>query len=131
MSYALFAIYLCDWVPTDVHVHRIILDASAKRFQAHKIYLQVAAARRWVTNRTEVLRSPKSPDTDARLRHVDEILRQVSNKILLGREGCRILIAPFLARNWRKSRINSFMRTFGRPMCVLGTGWTRILRWRL
>ncbi|KAL1991370.1 hypothetical protein VTN49DRAFT_5362 [Thermomyces lanuginosus] len=57
-------------------LRQIILDASAKRFQAHKIYLQVAAARRWVTNRTEVLRSPKSPDTDARLRHVDEILRQ-------------------------------------------------------
>ncbi|KAJ5588820.1 hypothetical protein N7537_011498 [Penicillium hordei] len=35
---------------------RVILDSSARRFQAHKIYLRAAAARRWAMTRASVLR---------------------------------------------------------------------------
>ncbi|KAL1964062.1 hypothetical protein VTN77DRAFT_7480 [Rasamsonia byssochlamydoides] len=55
-------------------LRRIIIDASARRFQAHKIYLRVAAVRRWQINRSNVLRGPKSDDA-ARLREIDAILQ--------------------------------------------------------
>ncbi|CRL19304.1 unnamed protein product [Penicillium camemberti] len=38
-------------------LQRVILDSSARRFQAHKIYLRAAAARRWAMTRASVLRS--------------------------------------------------------------------------
>ncbi|EKV05945.1 hypothetical protein Pdw03_1824 [Penicillium digitatum] len=37
-------------------LQRVILDSSARRFQAHKIYLRAAAARRWAITRASVLR---------------------------------------------------------------------------
>jgi hypothetical protein len=38
---------------------RIILDASTRRFQGHKIYLRAAAATRWAQMRHQVLRGEK------------------------------------------------------------------------
>lgn len=38
-------------------LQRVILDSSARRFQAHKIYLRAAAARRWAMTRASALRS--------------------------------------------------------------------------
>ncbi|KAB8226563.1 hypothetical protein BDV33DRAFT_197558 [Aspergillus novoparasiticus] len=38
---------------------RTILDASARRFQAHRIYLRVAVARRWVIARQDILRGAR------------------------------------------------------------------------
>ncbi|KAF7525317.1 hypothetical protein PCG10_005202 [Penicillium crustosum] len=38
-------------------LRRVILDSSARRFQAHKIYLRAAAARRWAITRASALRS--------------------------------------------------------------------------
>ncbi|PGH04064.1 hypothetical protein GX51_03734 [Blastomyces parvus] len=40
-------------------LQRFIVDASARRFQAHKIYLRMAAARRWVLRRTQLLQGQK------------------------------------------------------------------------
>ncbi|KAL2222908.1 hypothetical protein M432DRAFT_635544 [Thermoascus aurantiacus ATCC 26904] len=58
-------------------LQRIILDSSARRFQAHKIYLRIAAARRWVINREHVLCGQR-PDAfhASRLRAVDDLLRE-------------------------------------------------------
>lgn len=38
---------------------RVIIDSSARRFQAHKIYLRAAAARRWAINRASILRGQR------------------------------------------------------------------------
>ncbi|KAK2733061.1 hypothetical protein FQN57_002322 [Myotisia sp. PD_48] len=50
-----------------VQLQRIIVDASARRFQAHRIYLKIAAARRWALNRTQILKNqkPSQRRTDA------------------------------------------------------------------
>jgi hypothetical protein len=61
---------------------RVIIDASARRFQAHKLYLRVAAARRWVIHRYNVLHSPRANDA-ARLNEIDRMLQQVRNTELL------------------------------------------------
>lgn len=55
---------------------RVIIDASARRFQAHKLYLRVAAARRWAIHRYNVLHSPRANDA-ARLNEIDRMLQQV------------------------------------------------------
>ncbi|KGO72987.1 hypothetical protein PITC_062150 [Penicillium italicum] len=41
-------------------LQRVILDSSARRFQAHKIYLRAAAARRWAMTRASVLHGSNS-----------------------------------------------------------------------
>ncbi len=58
--------------------YRIILDASARRFQAHKLYLKAAAARRWVMRRTQVLQGqkPNARHTEG-LSAANEALRSV------------------------------------------------------
>ncbi len=38
---------------------RVIIDSSTRRFQAHKIYLRAAAARRWTMTRTNILRGQR------------------------------------------------------------------------
>lgn len=60
---------------------RIILDASARRFQAHKIYQRMAAARRWAMSRAQVLQGqrPSSRHTAA-LAALDDTLRTVRKK---------------------------------------------------
>jgi hypothetical protein len=58
---------------------RIILDASTRRFQAHKIYLRAAAATRWVQLRTELFRREREPARiSAATRAIDQRLRDVS-----------------------------------------------------
>ncbi|EEP82596.1 conserved hypothetical protein [Uncinocarpus reesii 1704] len=59
-----------------VQLQRIILDASARRFQAHKLYLRMAAAKRWATSRMQVLHGQKPSQLHrAALRTIDETLR--------------------------------------------------------
>jgi hypothetical protein len=72
---------------------RIILDASTRRFQAHKIYLRASAGMRWVQMRAQVLRGekPAAKHVNA-LRAVDQRLRQVSFNFLEVDEDCRSLI---------------------------------------
>ncbi|KAJ5287959.1 hypothetical protein N7478_003645 [Penicillium angulare] len=40
-------------------LQRVIIDSSARRFQAHKIYLRAAAARRWAMARSTALRGQR------------------------------------------------------------------------
>ncbi|PYI10162.1 hypothetical protein BO78DRAFT_234010 [Aspergillus sclerotiicarbonarius CBS 121057] len=58
-------------------LQRVILDASARRFQAHRIYLRVAAARRWAINRQNILRGQRpGPQHAAQLKAVSNTFRQ-------------------------------------------------------
>ncbi|OAX81886.1 hypothetical protein ACJ72_03770 [Emergomyces africanus] len=41
------------------HLQSIIVDASARRFRAHRIYLRMAAASRWVLRRSQALQGQK------------------------------------------------------------------------
>ncbi|KAJ5326605.1 hypothetical protein MYU51_014559 [Penicillium brevicompactum] len=40
-------------------LQRVILDSSARRYQAHKIYLRAAAARRWAMARASILQGQR------------------------------------------------------------------------
>ncbi|KIW74910.1 hypothetical protein Z517_11681 [Fonsecaea pedrosoi CBS 271.37] len=63
-------------------LQRIILDASTRRFQAHKIYLRGSAATRWVQLRTQLLRGEKPGSKHANgLRTIDQRLRQELSEI--------------------------------------------------
>lgn len=64
-----------------IELYRVILDASVRRFQAHRIYLRVAAAKRWVLNRNELL-SRSSKGHSSQLREIDQLLRQVRSFLL-------------------------------------------------
>ncbi|RMJ25920.1 hypothetical protein PHISP_03214 [Aspergillus sp. HF37] len=55
----------------------VILDAAARRFQAHKIYLRAAAAKRWALNRSNILRGQRpTPVHAAQLNAVSSTFRQ-------------------------------------------------------
>ena len=58
-----------------VQLQRVILDSAARRFQAHKIYLRIAAAKRWDMSRNAILRSGRH--SSSQLRAVDGTLRHV------------------------------------------------------
>ena len=63
-------------------LQRVILDASARRFQAHRIYLRVAAARRWAINRQNILRGQQPGSQHAaQLKTVSNTFRQVSKTL--------------------------------------------------
>lgn len=61
---------------------RIILDASARRHQAHKVYLSIAAAKRWLLNRSYVLRHSAAKDLDKRLQDMDVLFYEVGYFVL-------------------------------------------------
>ncbi|KAI4187557.1 MAG: hypothetical protein L6R41_002745 [Letrouitia leprolyta] len=57
-------------------LQRIIIDASARRFQAKKIYLRAVAAIRWSNTRNAILQGgPLHPGHRAQLQQVDIALR--------------------------------------------------------
>ncbi|EHY58334.1 hypothetical protein HRR83_007303 [Exophiala dermatitidis] len=63
-------------------LQRIILDASTRRFQAHKIYLRAAAAMRWVRMRSQLLRGEKPGARHmSSLRTIDQRLHEELNQI--------------------------------------------------
>ncbi|EAW21437.1 uncharacterized protein NFIA_066010 [Aspergillus fischeri NRRL 181] len=63
-------------------LQRVILDASARRFQAHKIYLRAAAARRWAIHRQNILRGQRpGPQHASQLKAVDDTFRQELQQI--------------------------------------------------
>lgn len=58
----------------------MILDGSARRFQAHRIYLRIAAVRRWALNRRNVLRGQRpTAQNMAQLNSVGNAFQQVSH----------------------------------------------------
>ncbi|KAF4215869.1 hypothetical protein CNMCM8980_004198 [Aspergillus fumigatiaffinis] len=63
-------------------LQRVILDASARRFQAHKVYLRAAAARRWAIHRQNILRGQRAgPQHASQLKAVDDTFRQELQQI--------------------------------------------------
>lgn len=57
--------------------YRVIIDSSARRFQAHKIYLRAAAARRWAMTRANILRGQRPTAAHAvALKNADIALEQ-------------------------------------------------------
>jgi hypothetical protein len=44
-----------------VHQSRVILDASARRFQAQKVYLRATAAVKWINRRKQIVPNGKKP----------------------------------------------------------------------
>ncbi|KAJ5925698.1 hypothetical protein N7454_008337 [Penicillium verhagenii] len=60
-----------------VELQRVIIDSAARRFQAHKIYLRAAAARRWAITRANTLRGGRpSSATSAALKALNASLVQ-------------------------------------------------------
>ncbi|KAL4923520.1 uncharacterized protein BDV17DRAFT_236911 [Aspergillus undulatus] len=58
-------------------LRRVILDGSARRFQAHRIYLRAAAAKRWIIHRDGVLRGQRpGPQHAAQMKVMGNTLRQ-------------------------------------------------------
>lgn len=58
-------------------LQRVILDGSARRFRAHKIYLRAAAGRRWSINRQNILRGQRPDQRHAsQLKLIDEAFQQ-------------------------------------------------------
>ncbi|KAK5070506.1 hypothetical protein LTR64_000177 [Lithohypha guttulata] len=63
-------------------LQRIILDASTRRFQAHKIYLRAAAGMRWVRLRKEAMDGSWPVNKKAQaLQAIDQRLQQELNNI--------------------------------------------------
>ncbi|KAJ5094913.1 hypothetical protein N7532_007204 [Penicillium argentinense] len=58
-------------------LREIILDASVRRHIAYKIYLRVAAAKRWEINRMNSVRGGEQDEVTARLRVIDWTLQNV------------------------------------------------------
>ncbi|KAL6721350.1 hypothetical protein ACLMJK_000453 [Lecanora helva] len=57
-------------------LQRVILDASARRFQAQKIHMRAAAAMRWVNRRSAILQGRKPTNGNlALLQQADNVLR--------------------------------------------------------
>lgn len=57
-----------------------MLDASVRRFQAHKIYLRVAAAKRWIIHHNDLSRSAQADQRATRLREINQTLQSVCSK---------------------------------------------------
>ncbi|KAL4810544.1 hypothetical protein BDV18DRAFT_156901 [Aspergillus unguis] len=58
-------------------LRRVILDGSARRFQAHRIYLRAAAAKRWAMHRDGILHGQRpGPQHVGQLKTIDSTLRQ-------------------------------------------------------
>ncbi|CAI7658653.1 unnamed protein product [Penicillium pancosmium] len=58
-------------------LQRVIIDSSARRFQAHKIYLRAAASRRWAMTRTATLRGQRPTGAHAAaLKSAHTVLQQ-------------------------------------------------------
>ena len=74
-------------VPRTNQGNRVLLDASARRFQAQKIYLRAAAASRWINTRHSILRGqrPQIIHTSA-LQQLNNVLRAVSGILILTRD---------------------------------------------
>ncbi|KAK2754027.1 hypothetical protein FQN54_007196 [Arachnomyces sp. PD_36] len=83
-----------------VQLQRIILDASARRFQAHKIYLRAAATKRWVMNREKVLQGRKSSAAPADMKTIDDSLRNEISTITDNHVVSELRAADVRAGHW-------------------------------
>ncbi|KAL5366485.1 hypothetical protein BJX96DRAFT_35443 [Aspergillus floccosus] len=84
-----------------VQLQRVILDASARRFRAHRIYLRAAAARRWAIHRENILRGGRpGPQHTAQLKAVDNTLRQELSQFTDQYAVSDLRAADVRARHW-------------------------------
>ncbi len=68
---------------------RVLLDASARRFQAKKIHLRALAAMRWINGRYTVLQGQKPHQGHvAALQRTDQALRMVHKVHMLRQSPC-------------------------------------------
>jgi hypothetical protein len=62
---------------------RVLLDAAARRFKAHQIFLKTQAARRWVEQRRRIIGNGQpGPQHQPRLQAVDATLRTVCLRLI-------------------------------------------------
>lgn len=112
---------------------RILLDASARRFQAKKIYMRMVAAARWVNLRSGILQGQtRHAGHTAALRQADQALQQVSNRIPV-RLDCKTW-AKFqfnAPRSSQLSQTNESSMSYGRKIGRQGIGYKRTLHCRL
>ncbi|GFF22582.1 hypothetical protein IFM61606_08552 [Aspergillus udagawae] len=82
-------------------LQRVILDASARRFQAHKIYLRAAAARRWAIHRQNILRGQRpGPQHASQLKAVNDAFRQELQQITDAHVVADLRAADVRAGHW-------------------------------
>ncbi|KAF7114069.1 hypothetical protein CNMCM5793_007049 [Aspergillus hiratsukae] len=82
-------------------LQRVILDASARRFQAHKIYLRATAARRWAIHRQNVLRGQRpGPQHASQLKAVNDSFRQELQQITDAHVVADLRAADVRAGHW-------------------------------
>ncbi|KAG8529445.1 uncharacterized protein KY384_006082 [Bacidia gigantensis] len=63
-------------------LQRIILDASARRFKAQRIFLKAAAAKKWIDARNALLKGQKAMNDDnSKMQQVSSALMQELNNI--------------------------------------------------
>lgn len=74
---------------------RVILDSGARRFQAHRIYLRIAAAKRWALNRRTILRGQRpTAQNMVELNNLSNTLQQVGTSPSLPfHPGSRFLVS--------------------------------------
>lgn len=108
-------------------LQRIILDGSARRFQAHKIYLRIAAAKRWAMNRSIILCGQRPTDQhSAQLKAVSNTFQQVGfgqqQLASWGQLGWNLIRFLIFGRNSLRSRISMSCLTFGQLIYGPDTG---------
>ncbi|MCJ1227699.1 hypothetical protein MMC12_004355 [Toensbergia leucococca] len=82
-------------------LQRVLLDASARRFQAQKIYLRAVAATRWVNTRNAILQLQRShAGHAAALQQADINLRSEISTITDERVVNELRMADWQARHW-------------------------------
>jgi hypothetical protein len=82
-------------------LQRVILDASTRRFQAHKIYLRAAAARRWAIHRQNILRGQRpGPQHASQLKAVNDAFRQELQQITNAHVVADLRAADVRAGHW-------------------------------
>lgn len=59
-------------------LQRVILDSSSRRFQAHKLYLRIAACKRWIMSRNSAFRLWGMRPPSSQLEALDRTLHEVS-----------------------------------------------------
>ncbi|EAW09703.1 uncharacterized protein ACLA_039180 [Aspergillus clavatus NRRL 1] len=82
-------------------LRRVILDASARRFQAHMIYLRAAAAKRWAIHRQNTLRGQRPASQHAsQLKAVSNAFRQELQQVTDAHVVADLRAADVRAGHW-------------------------------
>lgn len=106
---------------------RVILDASARRHKAYKIYLGVAAAKRWVLSCDYATSTSESNELVQQLRNIDAILHRVSFLSQMKSMLYLLLLTNcWFNRNLQTFRMCLLLVNFMNLIQKRGTGWMKI-----